>query len=115
VRLSAVTAAHNLFVILSTATFIPLHSSVNQKLFKKCICNESSHYEKYGWCRVPQLSSETEISVAFSVRYAQLVTQQYKIEKHLCNQGSHYENTDDYAKEAITCNHPINAFHCQQR
>jgi len=38
------------------------------------------------------------------------------------NQGSHYEQYGQfawdnfrYAKEAITCNHQINAIHCQQR
>jgi len=37
-------------------------------------------------------------------------------EKNLCNQSSHYEKYGQlrYAKEAITCNHQINAFHCQQ-
>ena len=41
--------------------FTLLHSSMNQELFKKYVCNQSSHYEKYGWCCVPQLLSETEV------------------------------------------------------
>jgi len=39
-------------------------------------------------------------------------------EKHLCNKSSHYEKVQmisHYAKEAIMCNHQINAFHCQLR
>ena len=38
-------------------------------------------------------------------------TNQELLEKHICNKSSHYEK---YAKEAIMCNHQINAFHCQQ-
>jgi len=30
-----------------TAMFTPLHSSTNQELFEKYICNQSSHYENY--------------------------------------------------------------------
>jgi len=46
--------------------FTLLHSSMNQELFEKYVCNQSSHYEKYKlrWCHVPQLSSETEVIVA---------------------------------------------------
>ena len=32
-----------------TATFTLLHSSTNQKLFKKYLCNQS-YYEKCMWC-----------------------------------------------------------------
>jgi len=31
-----------------SAMFNSLHSSMNQELFEKCICNEGSHHEKYG-------------------------------------------------------------------
>ena len=31
-----------------SAMFNPLHSSTNQELFEKHLCNQSSHYEKYG-------------------------------------------------------------------
>jgi len=37
-----------------------LHSSTNQELFEKYICNQSSHYKKIA----PQLLSETEASIA---------------------------------------------------
>jgi len=41
------------------------------------------------------------------------------VEKHLCNIGSHYEKYRQfsimYAKEAITCNHQIDTFDCEQR
>jgi len=33
-------------VILS-AVFTSLHSSTNQELFEKYVCNQSSYYEKY--------------------------------------------------------------------
>ena len=37
---------------------------MNQELFEKHVCNQNSHYEKYRWCCVPQLSFETEVSIA---------------------------------------------------
>jgi len=43
--------------------FTLLHSSTNQELFEKYVCNQSSHY-KIWWCRAPQLSSATEVSIA---------------------------------------------------
>ena len=72
--------------------------------------------------RAPQLSSETEVSIAllsqlcFDLLHSS--TNQEVFEKHLCIKSSHYEKYgrfSRYAKEAITCNHQINAFHCQQR
>ena len=38
-------------------------------------------------------------------------------EKHLCNQGIHQEKYKwfHYVKEAIVCNHQINAYLSQQR
>jgi len=42
-------------------------------------------------------------------------TNQELFEKHLCNKSSYHEKYSRYAKEAIMCNHQINAFHCQQR
>jgi len=47
-----------------SAMFTLSHSSTNQELFKKYVCNQSSHYEKIRLCRVPQLLSETEVSIA---------------------------------------------------
>jgi len=54
--------------------FTMLHSSTNQELFEKYVCNQSSHYEKYDGA-VPQLLSETEVFIPFSVSYVWLVTQ----------------------------------------
>ena len=31
------------------AMFNPLYSNTNRELFEKHLCNQSSHYEKYGW------------------------------------------------------------------
>ena len=48
-----------------SAMFTPLHSSMNQKLFEKYVCNHSSQYEKYDVDTHPmQLLSETEVSIA---------------------------------------------------
>jgi len=47
-----------------SAMFILLHSSMNQELFEKYICSQSGHYEKYGWCCAPQLSSKIDVSIA---------------------------------------------------
>jgi len=45
-----------------SAVFIPLAAqNTNQELFEKYVYNQSSHYEKYGWCCVPQLSSESSL------------------------------------------------------
>jgi len=33
--------------------FTPLHSSMNQELFEKYVCNQSSHYEKYDGATCP--------------------------------------------------------------
>jgi len=101
--------------------FTPLHSSVIQQLFEKYVCNQSSHYAEIWWYRTPQLSSETEVSIAFlcqlcSTRYAAV-----RIKKCLKNTSvikvATMKNTDNFSlrKEAITCNHQINAIHCQQR
>ena len=63
---------------------------------------------------MPQLSSKTEDM--FNSLHSS--TNQKLFEKHLCNRGSHYDEKHWqfhlHAKEAITCNHQINAFHCQQ-
>jgi len=59
--------------------FTPLNSSTNQELFKKYVCNQSSHYEKYGWCCMPWLSSKLKYLLPFSFSHVRLVThQQYK-------------------------------------
>ena len=62
---------------------------------------------------MPQLLPETEVS-----SYVQLVTQQYESMKSTSViKEATMKNMDDfrYVKEAITYNHQINAFHCQQR
>jgi len=48
---------------------------MNQELFEKHPYNQGSYNKKY---RVPQLSSETEVSIAFSVSNVQFITQQYE-------------------------------------
>ena len=48
-----------------SAMFNPLHSSTNQELFKKHLCNQNSHYEKYG--RFPLLRHTTAKSTLFAV------------------------------------------------
>ena len=37
-----------------SAVFDSLHSSTNQELFEKCLCNKNHHYEKYGRFLVTQ-------------------------------------------------------------
>ena len=58
--------------------FIPLHSSMNQELFKKYVCNQSSHYEKYDIAVRPSYRLKPKYPFPFSANYVQLVTQQYK-------------------------------------
>jgi len=76
-------------------------------------CNQSSHYKKYRWCSVPQLSSETELSIAL---LCQLCSTRYiavRIKSCLKStpviKVAAMKDRDDfcYAKEAITCNHQI--------
>jgi len=104
-----------------------LHSKTNQYLYKMHLCNQSSHYKKYEWSHVPQLqvpcSSITLWKVKYLLRFFVNLLHsnmsQDLVEKHLCNQGSHYEKIQmisiTHAKEAITCNHQIDTFRCQQR
>jgi len=37
-----------------SAMFTPLHSSMNQELFEKHLCNKNSHYEEYGQFLISQ-------------------------------------------------------------
>ena len=46
--------------------FTLLHSSTNEKLFKKYACNQGNHYEKYNDA-VHSRQSETEVSIALYV------------------------------------------------
>jgi len=64
-----------------------LHSKTNQELYEKHLHNQSSHYEKYEWCRVAQLKVPRPSIIVWKVKYPlrffveffQLVTQQYKL------------------------------------
>jgi len=105
------------YVSLS-AMFTPLHSSTNQELFEKYVCNQSNHYENTMGLRA-HLSSETEVLIAF---LCQLFSTRYRVVRiKNCLKSTSVikvatmKNMDDfrYAKEAITCNRQINAFHCQ--
>jgi len=86
---------------------------MNQKLFEKYVCNQSSHSEKYDGAAHPSYRLKLKYPLPFSVSYVQLVTQQYEskpFEKHLCIiKVATIKNMDDfhYAKEAIICNHQI--------
>ena len=79
--------------------FTLLHSSMNQELFEKHICNQSSHYEKYNgaahssYCL--KLKYPGSLSAMFDSLYGSM--NQEVFEKHLCNQGSYNENTDDFS------------------
>jgi len=70
---------------------------------------------------MPQLSSETEVSIALLCQLCSTHYTAVQIKNCLKSTSlikvATMKNTDDfrYAKEAITCNHQINAFHCQQR
>ena len=48
-----------------SAMFNRLHSSTNQELFEKHLCNQNSHYEKYG--RFPLRGGATTKSTLFAV------------------------------------------------
>jgi len=101
--------------------FTPLHSSTNQELFKKYICNQSSQYAKYNGAARP--SYRLNWSIQFPSLSAMFNSLHIKLsEKYLGNQGSCYEKyewfaQDDfrYTKETIMSNHQSNAIHCQQR
>ena len=71
--------------------FTLLHSSTNQELFEKYICNQSSYYKKYNGAACPSYRLKLKYPLPFSVSYVRLVTNQELFEKHLCNKSSHYE------------------------
>ena len=50
--------------------FTPLHSSTNQELFEKY---KVATMWKIQWCHAPQLSSETEVSIALLQRLSQKI------------------------------------------
>jgi len=69
----------------------------------------------------PQLSSEIEVSIALLYQLCSIHYTAVRIKNCLKSTSvikvATMKSTDDfhYAKEAITCNHQIDAFHCQQR
>ena len=99
--------------------FTPLHSSMNQELFEKYVCIQSSHYtRKYNGTAHPSYRLKLKYPLLFFVSYFQLVSQQYESRTvWKVHKVATMKNMDDfhYAVEAIMCNHLINAFHCQQR
>jgi len=70
--------------------FTPLHSSMNQELFEKYACNQSSHYENTMVMRIPVIVWNRSIHCS-SVNLLHSSTNQELFEKNLCNQGNHYE------------------------
>jgi len=102
-----------------SAMFTPLHNSTT---VQKVLCNQSSHYAEIQWCCAPQLSSETETSIAFlcqqfSTHYTAVriknclkstsaikVATTQKYGWFLLRKGSHHMQPPK-----------INVFYCQQR
>jgi len=58
--------------------YTPLHSSTNQELFEKHVCNHGSHYEKHNGAVCPSYRLKLKYPLPFSVSYDWLVTQQYE-------------------------------------
>jgi len=76
--------------------FTPLHSSANQELFKKYVCNQSNHYEKINTDSVARPSYHLKLkyplpSLSSMFNLLHSSTNQELFQKHLCNQSSHYE------------------------
>ena len=77
--------------------FTPLHSSINQELFEKYICNHMKR-KKYDGAACPSDYLKLKYPLPFSVSYMYSMfnllhssANQELFEKHLCDQGSHYE------------------------
>jgi len=54
-----------------------LHSKTNQELYEKHLYNQSSHYENYKWCHLPQLIKVLHtsfMSEKWNIHYASLLT-----------------------------------------
>jgi len=71
--------------------FTLLHSSTNQELFKKQVCNQSSYYEKYDGAVCPWnwIIYCPSLSAMFDLLHSS--TNQEVFEKHLCNKCNRYE------------------------
>jgi len=74
------------------------------------------------WCCMPQLLSKTEVSISLPCQLCSTCYTAIWINNRSKNTSvikvATMKNMDDFryvAMEAITCNHKINAIHCQQR
>ena len=87
-----------------------LSNSANQELFKKYICNQSSHYENTDSATRPSYHLKLKYSLPFSVSYVYIAVRIKNGLKSTCI--ATMKNTDDfcYTKEAIMCNHQITLF-----
>ena len=101
--------------------FNPLHSSTNQGLFDKHLCNQSICCKKYRWCRVPlyyQLLFKSEASIALLCQLC--LTSYTAVWIRNCSKSisvikvATTKNIDNffYAKKAITYCH---TYHYRQK
>ena len=94
--------------------FNQLHSTANQELYEKHLCNQSGHYEKYKWHH-PCLSIiewKVKYPLRFVVSYDYVAVQIKNFWK--APKLATLKNMDNlcYTKEAITWYHQINTFCC---
>ena len=98
--------------------FTKLHSSTNEKLFEKYVCNQIIRCEQNDR-DTPQQSSVIEVSIALLCQLCSTRCTAIRIKNCLKSTSvikvATIKHMDKfrYAKEAITCNHRINAFHYQ--
>ena len=78
-----------------SAIFTQFHSSINQELFKKYVCNQCSHHENIMMLCAPSHRMKLKYPwLPFSVSYVWLVTQQYEsraVWKASLNYGSRWK------------------------
>ena len=97
-----------------------LHSSTNQQLLENDLCNQISHYKKYGGAVYPSYINyylKIEASIILlcqqcSTPYTAVWIKTYVKSTLICNQDSHYEK---YRWFQLYKGHQIDTFHCQQR
>jgi len=81
--------------------FTALHSSMNQELFEKHLCNQSSHYEKYDGAAHPSYRLKLKYPLPFSVSYVWLITLQYESRRCLKSTSvikvAIMKNVDDFS------------------
>ena len=85
------------------------------KLFEKHACNQGNHYERYDGAVRPSYCLKLKYPLPSSVSYVYTAV---RIKNCLKSTSvATMKNMDNFhwAKEAMTCNHQINAFHHQQR